>query len=186
MGRAASPWGSLADPSPSYLQGERGPMGPAGHDGIQGPVGLPGPGGPPGPAGEDGDKVSQEDTTQQLQPWLLVPPPAAAELGHVPGQALGPPRGCGPPPPPPWGRFPLGGDSPDSSGLAGLPWHHFPRWWQVSVVPGAPWPGFPGPGSQPWPPALPPRPPSPFLPSCDRARWGSPGRRAAKATRARR
>lgn len=101
-------------------------MGPAGHDGIQGPVGLPGPGGPPGPAGEDGDKVSQEDTTQQLQPWLLVPPPAAAELGHVPGQALGPPRGRGPPPPPAMGQvsprrgFP-GQQRPGRAPLAPLP-----------------------------------------------------------------
>lgn len=40
-----------------YLQGEKGPQGPAGRDGVQGPVGLPGPAGPQGPPGEDGDKV---------------------------------------------------------------------------------------------------------------------------------
>lgn len=40
------------------IQGEKGPVGPAGRDGIQGPVGLPGPAGPPGTSGEDGDKVS--------------------------------------------------------------------------------------------------------------------------------
>lgn len=40
-----------------FLQGEKGPQGPAGRDGIQGPVGLPGPAGPLGPPGEDGDKV---------------------------------------------------------------------------------------------------------------------------------
>uniref|UniRef100_A0A672YZK6 Collagen, type XI, alpha 1b n=1 Tax=Sphaeramia orbicularis TaxID=375764 RepID=A0A672YZK6_9TELE len=40
----------------SLFFGEKGPMGPAGRDGIQGPVGLPGSAGPQGPPGEDGDK----------------------------------------------------------------------------------------------------------------------------------
>lgn len=39
------------------FQGEKGPIGPAGRDGLQGPVGLPGAAGPPGISGEDGDKV---------------------------------------------------------------------------------------------------------------------------------
>lgn len=41
----------------SFSQGDRGPMGPSGRDGILGPMGLPGPAGPPGLAGEDGYKV---------------------------------------------------------------------------------------------------------------------------------
>lgn len=40
-----------------FFQGEKGPIGPPGRDGIQGPVGLPGPAGPLGVPGEDGDKV---------------------------------------------------------------------------------------------------------------------------------
>lgn len=44
---------------PCFLQGEKGPIGPTGRDGVQGPVGLPGPAGPPGVAGEDGDKVRE-------------------------------------------------------------------------------------------------------------------------------
>lgn len=40
------------------MKGEKGPIGPAGRDGVQGPVGLPGPAGPLGVPGEDGDKVS--------------------------------------------------------------------------------------------------------------------------------
>lgn len=39
------------------FQGEKGPIGPGGRDGLQGPVGLPGAAGPPGISGEDGDKV---------------------------------------------------------------------------------------------------------------------------------
>ena len=41
----------------SFLQGEKGSVGPAGRDGEMGPVGLLGPAGSPGPSGEDGDKV---------------------------------------------------------------------------------------------------------------------------------
>lgn len=42
----------------SLIKGEKGPIGPAGRDGVQGPVGLPGPAGPSGIPGEDGDKAS--------------------------------------------------------------------------------------------------------------------------------
>lgn len=54
-------------------QGEKGPVGPAGRDGIQGPVGLPGPAGPSGVPGEDGDKVRDLFTSthnQNISPWL--------------------------------------------------------------------------------------------------------------------
>lgn len=55
------------------FQGEKGPVGPAGRDGIQGPVGLPGPAGSVGVPGEDGDKVRDLFTSthnQNISPWL--------------------------------------------------------------------------------------------------------------------
>ena len=56
---------------PCVLQGEKGPIGPTGRDGVQGPVGLPGPAGPPGVAGEDGDKVREPEPTgvSVISPW---------------------------------------------------------------------------------------------------------------------
>lgn len=148
-------------------------MGPAGHDGIQGPVGLPGPGGPPGPAGEDGDKVSQGDTSQHLQQWLLVvslptaqgtyPETGAGDKsprrGHVPGlrdlrDGAGFPYG-----------FPGAGIPRSAAGC--WSWQAslalLPRWWQVSPVLGFPWPWLPSHGSFPWLPALPPRRLSPAV-----------------------
>lgn len=154
-------------------------MGPAGHDGIQGPVGLPGPGGPPGPAGEDGDKVSQEDTTQQLQPWPLVPPPAAA-LGTAPRD------GC---------RGHPGVVAPPAMGQVS-PRRGFPGRRRPGRAPLAPLPkvvaGFPGAGSslagvsRAWQPALAAgAPSSPSLslllpPSLQQGEMGLPGQKGSK------